>query len=997
MHPRGLLTGFSRCLRALLGLENRVRLAACLLAFALVLGIALQTWASVASIRRDALENARSLNEKVVTGDEARIRQTLAAIDTALGVIVQDVQSNPRYSHTDLVRRMGSLRLDPAQRPVITVADSRGRVYAVAAIGISDPEPLGSLNVGDRDYFLRQRDSQSDALQIGVPLMTRRFKVVAMPITRKILAADGSFGGVVTLSIRPDTLSTVGSARAPEHNSVRAVLTREGRVLIRQMGDQLSYGDDVSKSQLFKNVDTNAVGSFIGPSAVDGVVRLRSYRLLEPYGIVVLSATGQEAVLAGTSGHVQGVLLAGGTAITLCLLVLAVMQNTMRRRRNHLLGMARMASREVFLLGQIPVMFLFARVEEAGCVVFKCNEHLLRTLERSSAEVLGQPLQRLLPGLDPAAWPGDAAAPRQLQTPSGKTVYVMVTVSQANSFVQAGDVVTASEGGEAFCISLTDVSQSVELKRSLFTKDLNFQRLLDVLPEHIRIFDSQEVLVWSNFNAIEYFGMGQDTSGITLASLRHRIHAGDLAPLLAGRNRLMKTGRAQEAMEARLQRFDGVYRWFSIRLASMLDEAGSVQKTIAICTDIDDRKRMAEHAALSQRLETTGQLAGGMAHDFNNLLSIIIGNLDLARLSVRDPEQGRQLSVALGAAERGANLVKSLLTLASQQVLQPVVADINAMLGAMLPLLLHAVGPRVRVSQVLHADASLVLVDVARMESCLLNLAVNARDAMPEGGSLDIAVDMQDQWHAGQRVDYVCIAIADTGQGMPDAVQRRALEPFFTTKERGRGTGLGLAMVAGFVHQSGGQLDIASEVNVGTTITIRLPVCQQNALLPAHAAGQPQPQPQPQPCAGTILVVDDEVDIANLVAGWCRNVGYRVHLAHGVEAAIQVLRTHRIDLVVSDVVMPGRLNGFDLVEFVTEEFEGTRVLLMSGYSREAIVQEGAQSFPMLFKPVRQTEFVNAVAALMSAQAPGADPLLQRALATTSRILLPSSSATNLPT
>ena len=961
--------------------------AAAVLSCALVLAIGFGTYQSIASIRAAALASATVANENLVSLDAARIRQTLAVIDMVLSAIAQDCVEHPDYDNGTLVRFMARLHLSPYLRPLIAVADAHGKVLARGASVVDDQALAIPGSVAHRDYFLRQRYSNSDTLQIGVPQELAGFDGVAIPLTRKILSPQGRFGGLVTLLVSPDFLSLQGGASAAEPDTVHAVMNMDGRMFVRQKGTQISYGTDASRSLILQHVRESAAGNFVAPSPIDGVVRLISYRLLVPYDVIAVSSVSVEGVFAQTATEVRTVLVASATVMALCLMTMAALQSGLQRRRNYLLEKNWQASREVFLLEQIPVMFLFARAGGSGPVIFKCNDNLLQALECTREELLGQPLDWLLPGLALPDYQGDAQVPRQLQSKSGKTLHVVARVTKANSFVErvamedldatspAPAPVPQSDSGAVFCISLVDVSQSEELRRSLSTSDLNFQRLLEVLPAHVVIFHCQEGLVWSNANASAYLGRLSERTGRRAGAITARIHPDDRALVLDSHARLLANSVSPDPVDVRLLRHDGVYRWFSIRLASMLDAVGLGQRLMVVCTDVEDRKHMEERAMAAQRLATTGQLAGGMAHDFNNLLSIIIGNLDLARANVAAADAAGQISVALGAAERGAKLVESLLTMASQQVLKPQLVDLNTILEKMLPLLLQGAGPRVKLSQHLHVNPVWVTVDVPSLEACLLNLVVNARDAMPGGGSVGIAVSTEQRLEGAVVRGIARLVIADTGCGMSEEVMCHARELFFTTKERGRGTGLGLAMVAGFLHQSGGSMDIQSRVGAGTTIAIHLPLARAGA--PA-APATPLPTAQCRSLAGCkILVVDDEGDIARLIAGWCEAAGFGVLTAHDAEAAVMLLAAQRVDLVVSDVVMPGKLNGIDLARFIQEEFAQTRVLLMSGYSREAVAARLPQPLPMLFKPLRQQQFLDAACALLGADGMASPDLLEQ--------------------
>jgi CheY-like chemotaxis protein len=327
---------------------------------------------------------------------------------------------------------------------------------------------------------------------------------------------------------------------------------------------------------------------------------------------------------------------------------------------------------------------------------------------------------------------------------------------------------------------------------------------------------------------------------------------------------------------------------------------------------------------------------------------------------VTQAENARRLHVAKGAAERGVGLVKSLLALASKQPLLPVTMDLAALVERITPLLRHALGQRVRFEVQAPASPVHVEVDEAGLEAVLLNLCVNARDAMPQGGDLILAVS-----GSGGMAHLV---LRDTGTGMPEAVLKRATEPFFTTKERGHGTGLGLSMVAGFVKQSGGTMKIQSVLGQGTTISLDLPMVAE--LLPAPAAVAAAPSralaaasPASQgPCR--ILVVDDEPELAVLVRAWAKEMGHTAVLAHSAQDALSLLAVRAFDIMLTDIMMPGQMDGIALAETASALYPAMQTLLMSGYSRETATARVDLPWSLLVKPFGKADFAQAVAELL---------------------------------
>lgn len=384
-----------------------------------------------------------------------------------------------------------------------------------------------------------------------------------------------------------------------------------------------------------------------------------------------------------------------------------------------------------------------------------------------------------------------------------------------------------------------------------------------------------------------------------------------------------------------------------------------------------EQRRIAEAALLqAQRLEALGKLTGGVAHDFNNLLTTIIGNLELIGRAAAGDERIRKLAgAAERAASRGARLTESLLAFARARPMRPETIDVNAMLNEFSALVRRAVGETVRVELDLDPALDRARTDPAQLEAALLNLALNARDAMPEGGTLLLRTrnatlgseDLADNQDATPG-RFVEILVEDTGTGIPDDVRPHVFEPFFTTKEIGRGSGLGLSQVFGFARQSEGDVRLDSVPGKGTKVRLYLPSA------PADAAGPDAPKPRVAagPAGATILLVEDDDDVRDVTAGLLSRWGYKVVAARdGAEALAAVEARRDLDLVLSDVVMPGGMSGVALGRRVREIRPGTGVLLISGYAEEELgAENGADEFELVRKPYNETQLLERVRAAL---------------------------------
>jgi signal transduction histidine kinase len=349
----------------------------------------------------------------------------------------------------------------------------------------------------------------------------------------------------------------------------------------------------------------------------------------------------------------------------------------------------------------------------------------------------------------------------------------------------------------------------------------------------------------------------------------------------------------------------------------------------------------------SLKMEAIGQLTGGVAHDFNNLLQIIIGNLDIILRGTGDdaPRLKRAATHALNGARRAAALTQRLLAFSRRQPLDPKPLNVNALVTSLSEMVHRTLGETVSVETVLAAGLWQVEADTNELEAAILNLAVNARDAMPEGGRLTIetANAYIDDAYAASYVEitagqYVCISISDTGRGMDDATVARAFEPFFTTKPVGKGTGLGLSQVYGFVKQSGGHVKIYSEVGEGTTIKIYLPRLANEAVPVEEQVDGAIPEGEEEE---TILVLEDDDDVRTYSVETLRELGYRVIEAHDGPSALRLIeRQTRVDLLFSDVVLPGGMTGAQVAEQARALRPALKVLFTTGYARNAIIHHG---------------------------------------------------------
>jgi PAS domain S-box-containing protein len=417
------------------------------------------------------------------------------------------------------------------------------------------------------------------------------------------------------------------------------------------------------------------------------------------------------------------------------------------------------------------------------------------------------------------------------------------------------------------------------------------------------------------------------------------------------------------SLEYRVCRKDGRYIPVADRGVFLAGTRGGAKRIVGFISDMSAQKATEEALRQSDKLLALGQLTGGIAHDFNNLLAIILGNIELLSEDLGDDtEHQRHIQTAMTAAHRGAALTQRLLAFARKQPLEPRLTQVNHLVSEMSDLLRRSLDPTVSLDMILASDLWLTKIDPSGLENALLNLALNARDAMPRGGRLTLETRnvRLDKIYAALHQDvrpgeYVMLSVTDTGAGMPPEVRDRAFEPFFTTKPIGQGSGLGLPMVYGFVKQSQGHAQIDSEEGIGTTVKLYLPRDR------SEATEEITPPPEAEHGLGggeRVLVVEDNEDVRNLTNLVLNGLGYRTVLAGDASTALDILNANTdIDVLFTDVVLPGGTNGFELAQQAYAMRPSLKILYTSGYTNNAIMQSGAadDSIVLIAKPYRKAD------------------------------------------
>ncbi|MCL4767295.1 MAG: PAS domain S-box protein [Hyphomicrobiaceae bacterium] len=516
-----------------------------------------------------------------------------------------------------------------------------------------------------------------------------------------------------------------------------------------------------------------------------------------------------------------------------------------------------------------------------------------------------------------------------------------------------------SIGGERFFTGIVyDLSAQRAIEDRLDREQALFRSIFDSLPDAVVISDTGCRIRLVNPAFTEAFGYLQDeVVGKSCGSLCESPQDAERF----GRPGSAAVGSGPQIMQFR--RSSG--QTFPARAAhlAIVDRNGNAIGGLALIHDVTAERQQAAALLQAQRMEAVGQLTGGVAHDFNNLLTVILGNIELL-----EPKLEAELSISLAseareAAEMGARLTDRLLTFARRQRLETCRIDLNEFVLNLTELLRRTIGTDIDLSTSLAADLWSTEADPGQIENAVLNLAINARDAMPGGGRLVIEtrntpLDAEDVAHVPGLAagDFVVLSVADTGEGMAPEVKERAFEPFFTTKGPSKGSGLGLSTIYGFARQSGGNITIYSEPGHGTTVNLYLPRARAPGAGSESSAAAASTADASQ--GEAVLVVEDDDRVRRLTATRLKQLGYRVHeAANGQEALAVLAEAPGIDLVFSDLVMPGGMSGLDLARRVRDEYPGTRLVLTSGYSAELIGREKVDGLGLkvLRKPYRQAQ------------------------------------------
>jgi PAS domain S-box-containing protein len=871
-----------------------------------------------------------------------------------------------------------------------------------------------SIDMRDRQVFTVLRDDPDAGLFIEPPVKGRAGPVRDQWIInagRRLERSDGSFAGVVATAMSLAGMQDILAPLDLGEGGVISLFRSDGVYILRHPQEEVLLGRSIAGGRLFQErLKRLPSDSYESTFPSDGVTRISAYRSIPGLPLVILVGLSKAEVLSDWLLRASfGVAL----ALALAGMVLAFaefLKGSMRREQAHdrerLATLRALADLSLELLAVEDIRLLLERVSARARALIPSHKCMVRfAAEGDAAEALSrsddyarrpqvstaqepehglhrvvcernQPLR--LTQAELAKDPWRAFAGNDPQHPSILGWLGAPLVSQSGENLGAIQLVDCKQGefsaeDEAILAQLANVvsvcienaqllRQSREAARAAKEAQAEIENILSSISDALYVLDNEFRFTYLNDRAVDLVRhKREDLLGRVIWDAFPEAVDTVVYDLYHHSKATGETGSAEFYYEPRQM-------WFGVRV---FPHDGGLS---VYFRDISEQVETEEKLQQAQKLKAVGQLTGGVAHDFNNLLTVILGNADILTDELRHNRQLLPLAeMTRSAAERAAELTKRLLAFARRQPLNPKTVDINKLVSGFEGLLRRTLGEQIAIELVQGAGLWKANIDQSQLESALLNLAINARDAMPDGGSLTIETSNAyiDDAYADQHEEvvpgqYVLVAVSDTGEGIPKDLLPRVFEPFFTTKDVGKGSGLGLSMIYGFVKQSGGHVKIYSEVGEGTTVKLYLPRAkddlQQAPLESVETAA-------PQSGQGVILLVEDDEMVRSHVKSQLVELGYTVLEAGDAHEAMALFASGRhVDLLFTDIVMPGGVNGRKLADDLRTRAPHLKVLFMSGYTENAIVHHGRldPGVFLLNKPFRKQDLARKVRQVLDA-------------------------------
>ncbi|MEX2129733.1 MAG: PAS domain-containing protein [Xanthobacteraceae bacterium] len=890
------------------------------------------------------------------------LEQTIATVDAALSQLAL---------HSDRVG--GPNAQPPFWNPVLQAAKSGlagvGSITVLNDSGLITHSTILSIIGQSRAtqfLFRHMASDPTDGLVADTPFRSLINDRMIIPLGRRLAQPDGKFEGVVAATLEPEQLRNFYRSVDLGEGARISVLHPEGIVLFREPSNGDPIGAPAHSNPLFAAAAAAQSGNGFLEARLDpdGPAYLSAFRTLKNPRLILAVSLSEDAVLAQWLRELWGSALGVGVIGLLLLIAGYLINREIRARAAADAALRENRARFNEIMYQVPI--LISVKDTKGRVTFmnRALEQLLGTsLKDAEGKTLHEIAARvpagLISSLDQEVIDTKAPVQRELsyENENGTRTALFVKFPL---FDARGNV----EAVASFSTDLTEQRRS----------ETWFRTIMDHAPASVVLKDLNGRYLFMN-KALERW------LGVKAADLLGKSTDDVFPPEYAEKHNAFD----REVMEAKVPMQREFQAPFSAGMRSVLfvkfpifDANGQLEGLGSIGTDITDQKQTEVQLAHAHRMEAVGQLTGGIAHDFNNLLTVIIGNAELLAAELKSNERLQPLAqVTLDAAERSAALTQRLLAFGRRQMLEPKPTDANLLLGDMEDIIERAAGENSTVQYLRAENLWPAIVDPGQLETAILNLVVNSRDAMPYGGRVTIEtanVELDESYAQlnpdVKPGDYVVIAVSDTGTGMPPEVVARVFEPFFTTKEVGKGTGLGLPTIYGFIKQSGGHVKIYSEVGHGTVVRLYIPRADAPSIVPDLQSSTPEQLPRG---SETILLVEDDRLVREYTESQLVELGYRVTSARNPDEALKLaVLVGKPDLLFTDVIMPGGKNGRELAARMRERWPDLKVLCTSGYTDGAMPEftDGfAEGLHFLAKPFHRKELAIKVREALDAPAP----------------------------
>ncbi|MEX0873262.1 MAG: ATP-binding protein [Aquisalimonadaceae bacterium] len=958
--------------------------------------------------RDDVVQHARNDVQNLRDALAEHTRQTMSVLNLSLITVAEDVMPIGTGPDADLggVHELLARRQEASAATfAFFVLNAHGELVATSRM--PDPQPA---DLSSYPEFRLHRQSADQDLVLGPPRLGRvghaEGRWIAN-VSRRIESPDGEFAGIVGAAISIDYLLDFYDTLRIGEQGVVGLFSRDGLLIARSPFVPEYIGRDYTHTPLFRTrIKEGPSGEYTVRYPTDDLARITAYKVVEDTPAVVFVGLGEKEILAAWHNRLAFQVLIGALAMVLFISASIIVDASFKRERQwqetRSARLRRRAEETAALVRCHDINSLLSRVADVARRLIGAHQaeislirggdsgQTLHATSLSDKYVQWQGRYHLSGGSDPYRLAREINHPvymtqSQLEThPAWKK---LADASNAGPPMRGwlAVPVLGQDGSKIGLIQLSD-KQEGDFNENDASEALQLASVTGAVIENLLSSEARETaLAQANaaraeietiFTSISdaVIALDPDWRFIFVNTEAERVLSRSKADLL-GKNMWEEFPEGRETIafkEYNRARRDNVpvtftlffpplKAWLSVRAFPHTSGLTVYFQDITQRIDTEERLRQA------QKLDAIGQLTGGVAHDFNNLLTVILGNADTALESLPDaPAEVRTLiSTIQQAGERGAELTHRLLAFARRQPLDPRTIDINALIAELENMLRRTLGEDVNIELVRATGLWKAVADPGELQNAILNLTLNARDAMPAGGKLTIETANMtvDSDYAEERQikpgQYVMIAVSDTGNGMSADVRDKAFEPFFTTKTVGKGSGLGLSMVYGFARQTGGQVNIYSEPGEGTTVRLYIPRADRQDSLERRAA----PASPVQRGSEHVLVVEDDELVRQHTVNSLRILGYQVtECADGDEALERLNSNTGFDLLLTDVVLPGGLSGRQVAERAAEIEPTLRVLYMSGYTENAIVHHGRldRGVKLLGKPFRLNELARKV-------------------------------------